>query len=150
MQIDASIVSALSAVFGSIVGASATIATTWFTQKTQSRREYLETEVRKREQLYADFIAECSKLAIDAVDHNLDNPEKLIQVYALHNRIRLISSDAVDRAARQTIAQIVTQYFKPNLTKDELRTVALSDSEDPLRPFSDVCRAELRAMQRGI
>jgi hypothetical protein len=150
MQIDSSIVSALSAVFGSIVGASATIATTWFTQKTQSRREYLETEVRKREQLYADFIAECSKLAIDSVDHNLDNPEKLIQVYALHNRIRLISSDAVDRAARQTIAQIVAQYFKPNLTKDELRRVALSDGEDPLRPFSDVCRAELRAMQRGI
>jgi hypothetical protein len=150
MQIDASVVSALSAVFGSIVGASATIATTWFTQKAQNQREYVQTEVRKREQLYADFIAECSKLAIDSVDHSLDNPEKLINIYALHNRIRLISSDAVDRAAGQTIAHIVMQYFKPNLTKDELRSIALSDRDDPLLPFSDACRAELAAMQRGM
>ena len=150
MQIDSSIVSALSAVLGSIVGASATIATTWFTQKAQSKRTYIETEVRKREQLYADFIAECAKLAVDSVDHSLDNPEKLIQVYALHNRIRLIASDAVDRAAAQTIAHIVAQYFKPNLTKDELRSVALSYTDDPLRFFSDACREELAAMQRGM
>jgi hypothetical protein len=150
MQIDSSIVSALSAVFGSIVGASSTIATTWFTQKTQSKREHIETEVRKREQLYADFIAECSKLAVDSVDHSLDNPEKLIAVYALQNRIRLISSDAVDRAADQAIAHIVAQYFKPNLTKDEMRSIALSHGYDPLRPFSDACREEIRAMQRGI
>jgi len=150
MQVDSSIVSALSAVFGSIVGASATIATTWFTQKAQNQREYLQTEVRKREQLYADFIAECSKLALDSVDHTLDNPEKLINIYALHNRIRLISSDAIDRAADQAIERIVAQYFKPNLTKDELRSLALSHGYDPLRPFSDACREELRAMQRGM
>lgn len=150
MQVDSSIVSALSAVFGSIVGASATIATTWFTQRAQNQREYLQTEVRKREQLYADFIAECSKLALDSVDHTLDNPEKLINIYALHNRIRLISSDAIDRAADQAIERIVAQYFKPNLTKDELRSLALSHGYDPLRPFSDACREELRAMQRGM
>jgi hypothetical protein len=150
MQIDASVVSALSAVFGSIVGASATIATTWFTQKAQNQREYVQTEVRKREQLYADFIAECSKLAIDSVDHSLDNPEKLINIYALHNRIRLISSDTVDRAAEQTIERIVAQFFKPNLKPDEMRSVALSHGYDPVRPFSDACREELRAMQRGV
>ena len=150
MQVDSSIVSALSAVFGSIVGASATIATTWFTQRAQNQREYVQTEVRKREQLYADFIAECSKLALDSVDHTLDNPEKLINIYALHNRIRLISSDAIDRAADQAIERIVAQYFKPNLTKDELRSLALSHGYDPLRPFSDACREELRAMQRGM
>ena len=150
MQIDASVVSALSAVFGSIVGASATIATTWFTQKAQNQREYVQTEVRKREQLYADFIAECSKLAIDSVDHSLDNPEKLINIYALHYRIRLISSDAVDRAADQTIQGIVAQFFKPNLTPAEMHSVALSHGYDPVRPFSDACREELRAMQRGV
>ena len=147
---DSSIVSALSAVLGSIVGASATITTTWFTQKTQSEREYIESEVRKREQLYADFIAECSKLTIDSLDHGLDHAEKLVQVYALQNRMRLMSSDAVDRAADQTLARIIAQYFKPNLTKDDLRSVALSHHDDPLRAFSDACREELKAMQRGV
>jgi hypothetical protein len=36
MQLDSSIVSALSAPLGSVVGGSATIAAAWLTQKTQS------------------------------------------------------------------------------------------------------------------
>jgi hypothetical protein len=59
---DPTIVSALSAVLGSAVGGSATLATAWITQKTQSRREIVAAEIRKREALYGEFIAECSKL----------------------------------------------------------------------------------------
>ena len=66
---DPSIVSALSAVLGSLVGSSATIATAWITQKTQSRRELVGAEIRKRELLYSEFIDECSKLTLDALDH---------------------------------------------------------------------------------
>ena len=73
---DPSIVSALSAVLGSLVGGSATIATAWVTQKTQSRRELAAAEIRKRELLYTEFIDECSKLAIDALDHTLDDHHK--------------------------------------------------------------------------
>ena len=64
---DPSIVSALSAVLGSLVGGSATIATAWITQKTQSKRELAGAEIRKRELLYTEFIDECSKLAIDTI-----------------------------------------------------------------------------------
>ena len=149
MQLEPTIVSALSALLGSVVGASATIATAWFTQKTQSEQERIRTEIKSREELYAEFVAECSKLVIDSLDHSLDEPAKLLQVYALHNRIRLIASDAVDRAADETVRRIVEQYLKPSLTKDEVRRLALSHPDDPLRPFADACREELKAMRRA-
>ena len=145
---DPSLVSALSAILGSLVGGSASIATAWITQKTQSRRELVGAEIRKRELLYSEFIAECSKLAIDALDHTLDDTTKLFQVYALHNRIRLVSSDVVVAAADQTIKDILKQYFGSNMTREELQDVALSRTDDPLKPFSEACRNELKALQQ--
>ena len=145
---DPSIVSALSALLGSLVGGSATIATAWITQKTQSRRELVVTEIRKRELLYAEFIDECSKLAIDALDHTLDDTTKVFHVYALENRIRLTSSDMVVATAEQTIKHILKNYFGPNITKEELREVVLDGThEDPLKPFSEACRNEIKELQ---
>jgi hypothetical protein len=144
---DPSIVSALSALLGSLVGGSATIATAWITQKTQ-RRELVVTEIRKRELLYAEFIDECSKLAIDALDHTLDDTTKVFHVYALENRIRLTLSDMVVAAAEQTIKHILKNYFGPNITKEELREVVLDGThEDPLKPFSEACRNEIKELQ---
>jgi hypothetical protein len=154
---DPAIVSALSAVLGSAVGGSATLATAWITQKTQSRREVVGAEIRKRETLYGEFIAECSKLVIDALDHTLDNPDKLFQIYALQNRIRLTSSDMVVAATDQSLHRILKQYFEENITREAVRdlTLAFTDFDrlkglDPLKPFSEACRNELRALQEAI
>ena len=154
---DPAILSALSAVLGSAVGGSATLATAWITQKTQGRRAVVRAEIRKRETLYGEFIAECSKLSIDALDHKLDNPDKLFQIYALQNRIRLTSSDAVVAAADQTLHRIVKQYFEENITQQQLReelSLSLTDDQlkrgDPLKAFSEICRNELRALQNAI
>ncbi len=149
MQVDPSIVSALAALLGSVVGGSATISAAWLTQKTQSERERIRVDARRREQLYAEFVSECSKLIIDSLDHTLDDPAKLQEVYALQNRVRLIGTDPVDRAADETVRRIVTQYLKPNLTSDEVQQLALSPRDDPLRPFAEACREELKAMWRA-
>ena len=53
---DAAIVSAMAAVFGSLVGGSATVATAWITQNTLNKRELIGAEIRKREKLYGKFI----------------------------------------------------------------------------------------------
>jgi hypothetical protein len=151
---DPAILSALAAVLGSAVGGSATLGTAWITQKTQSRRELVGAEIRKREILYGEFIAECSKLLVDALDHTLNNPDKLFQIYALQNRIRLTSSDAVVAAADQTLQRILKQYFAENITPEALRDL-ITDSDrleglDSLKPFSEACRNELRALQQPI
>ena len=147
---DAAVVSALAAVLGSLVGGSATVVTAWVTQRNQSRRDQLDAEIRKREMLYSEFIVESSKLAMDALDHTIDRPDKMFHVYALQNRIRLFASDEVTQAADETIRRILEQYFGPNLTREQLRELAMSSrSEDPLSPFSRACRKEISDMRRG-
>ena len=148
MTLDPSLLSAFAALAGSLVGGSASIATAWVTQKTQSERERIKTEIVSREQLYAEFVVECSRLVIDALDHTLDDTAKLMHVYALRNRIRLIGSDRVDHAAEETVRSIFTQYLKPNLSRDEVHRMAVSPGNDPLQPFADACRDELKAMRR--
>jgi hypothetical protein len=145
---ESTVVGALSAVLGSVVGGSASIATAWFTSKTQGRREVVRAEIKRRETLYAKFISECSKLAIDALDHTLDSAESLVKAYALQNRIRLTSSDAVIDAAALAIKYILQRYLSPNITKEELRALALSVNDDPLKSFSDACRVELATLLR--
>ena len=74
---DTTLVTAMSGVLGSLVGGSASVATTWVTQRTLTRRDLIREELRKREKLYGEFIGECAKLFVDACTHSLEKPEKL-------------------------------------------------------------------------
>ena len=100
---DTNLITAMSGVLGSLVGGSATVATAWVTQKTLTRRELNVRDMRQREKLYGDFIGECAKLLIDAFTHTLDDPEKLLALYALTNRIRLTASQPVARGGRTPV-----------------------------------------------
>src|SRR4029450_7557935 len=108
-QMDSVIVGAMAGVLGSLVGGSATVATAWITQKTLKRRELNVRDMRQREKLYGDFIGECAKLLIDALPHTLDDPEKLLALYALTNRIRLTASEPVLVEAEHLLSHITDQ-----------------------------------------
>lgn len=147
---DATIVSAMAAVFGSLVGGSATVATAWVTQKTLNKRELVGAEIRSREALYGDFIRECAKQVVASFERTLDKPEMLLPVYELINRIRLSASDAVLTEAEHVLQRIVEQYFAPNLSVEEVRVLATSASDDPLKAFGEACRAELKSMRGAV
>ena len=153
---DSGVLSAVSALVGSVVGLSASVAVAWVTQRSVARRQARDAEIKKRETLYGEFISECSKLAIDALDHSLDRPDKILTLYALENRIRLCASDAVVAAAAQAIRWIGEQYMKENLAVGDLRQVVLTafrepqTRHDPLRPFSDACRRELENLYASV
>jgi hypothetical protein len=51
--------------------------------------------------------------------------------------------------AEEVVRGIIGTYAKPNLTPEQIQFRATS-GEDPLRNFSDICRAELESMQRQI
>ena len=141
------LVTAMSGVLGSLVGSSAAVATAWVTQKTANKRDLLQTEIRKRETLYGEFIGECVKLLVDAFGHTLEKPEALLPVYALVNRIRLSASPPVLAEAEHLLRRITEQYFSKNLTVQEMRDLALHEDFDPVKPFGEACRAELKAMR---
>lgn len=144
-------ITAFAGVFGSLVGGSAMVATALVTHRLQTKRELMRAEIRKRESLYGEFISECSKLFMDALVHTLDKPEPMLPVYALLNRIRLSASDAVLAEAEQMLRRITEQYFSPIYSLDEMRTLIRSGSNaDPLKPFGEACRSELKLMQACV
>ena len=149
MDVDTTWVSALSGVLGSLVGGSATVATTWLAQKTVSRRELLRDEIRKRELLYGRFIGECAKRLVDAFEHQLEKPETLLPVYAAIARIRLSGSKPVLVEAERLLKRITEQYFSKPLTVEELRRL-IAEDPDPLKAFGEACRAELKSMRGRV
>jgi len=147
---DPAVLSASAAVLGSLAGASASLATAWLTQRSQGKRAVIQAEVHKREQLYAEFITECSRLYLDALAHALERPETFQQTYSLLSRIRLASPGAVLREAEAAIQQILDTYRAPNLTVERLRVVTLTELQDPIKAFSEACRDELRSLHEEL
>jgi hypothetical protein len=147
---DTAIVTAMAGVLGSLVGGSATVAATWVTQRTLSKRELIRTEVRRREALYGEFISECSARIIESFGRTLEKPETLLHVYELLNRIRLCASDAVLTQAEATLRSITEQYFSPNLSVEEMRKLVRKWTTDPLKPFGEACRLELKSMRAAV
>jgi iron-sulfur cluster repair protein YtfE (RIC family) len=99
--------------------------------------------------LYSDFISEGAHAMADAIQHDLQDPNMLTPAYALLSRIRLSSSTNVLASAERVIQHIINTYSEPNLTPQEIQPKA-AKAEDPLREFSNICRAELEAMQKQL
>jgi hypothetical protein len=143
------LITALAAISGSLVGALSSAIGTSIVQKHQDRRDLVAKMIVRREALYSDFIAESARLLVDASQQNVGDPQKLIPVYALLSRIRLSSSPRVLGTAEEVIKTILNAYEQPNLTPQQIQTRAVN-GEDPLRQFSDTCRAELDSLQQRL
>jgi hypothetical protein len=140
----------LSALAGTLVGVTATGGIAWINQKTLNRRELIRDELRMRQTLYGEFIAECARLLVDAFQHSLEKPDTFVPVYALINRIRLCASHAVLTEAEQLVQRISEQYFSINLSVSELRELARSAESDALRTFGEACRTELKSLRARL
>ena len=141
---DAAYISALAALAGTAIGGLTSFATSWMTQHAQVRSERLAAERDKREFLYSRFLEEAAKLYVDASQNKRDDPTAMISIYALANRIRLISSARVVESADDLTRIIIDTYLAPNLTIEEVRARWIERNVDPLRDFGEACREELR------
>lgn len=147
---DPTLISALSVLGGSLVGAMTSIASTWLTQQHQDRRELLGKHYADREALYSGFISEASRAVVDALATRLNRVDSLIPLYAFYGRIRLSSSETVVAAAQRVITNIIAEYARPTALPAEIQAMVLSTKGhtplDPLADFSRVCREELRIL----
>ena len=143
---DSALVTAIAAGLGSLAGASATIVTTFLSQRTQTIRANAEWQLRVRESLYGEFITEASRLSVDALVHSLDQPEQLVALYGILSRIRLVAGADVLRNAEICCQRIVEAFRQPNMTSEQIRDAFEAHELDPLKEFSAACRAELLAM----
>jgi len=137
--------SALAALAELAIGGLTSLASAWLTQHSQDRARRLSQDKVSRQKLYKQFIDEASKLYADALVHDQAEVSALVSVYALINRMRVLSRSDVVEKAEAVVRTIVDTYFALNKTFPELRELMDSDAIDPLRAFSEMCRAELRA-----
>jgi hypothetical protein len=146
---DSTIITAVAAAGGSLVGAAATIVTTWITQRTQRAHAEREEKLRNREALYGEFSTEASRLTVEALSHSLERPDTFVKLYGITGRIRLVATDPVLDAAEACIRQIIDLYAKPNMTVEQIRLAFERDGLDPIKDFSVACRKELLEIAGG-
>jgi hypothetical protein len=134
---------AVAAFSASAFGAISTALTSWFNKRRQDRVRRSSRAVAQREDLYKSFIEETSRLYADALANDTSELSKLVDMYALIGRMKVVSSDKVVEAAEKAGRLIIETYLAPNKTLVDLPE--LINEMDPLRDFSEACRKELQA-----
>ena len=137
------VLSALSALGGSIIGALGGIVTTWLTMFAQDRSHRLDRVTSRRETLYGEFIDEASRLYGDALTHKLEDASRLVKLYALLSKLRLVAPAAVLIMADKVVDRILQTYETPEV---DLRALVRSmevRNLDVLRTFSEAARKDL-------
>jgi hypothetical protein len=137
------VLSATSALFGSLIGAMTSLASTWLTQHLQVQVQRRTALATKREALYNDFIGEAAARFADAMSHEAPSPEVFILLYACISRMRLTSSRDVIQAAESVARLVLDTYVAPNLTPQQIHETNPGEKLDPLAGFGEACRTEL-------
>src|ERR1700751_1681863 len=104
---DPAILSAASALAGSLIGGVSALTASWLTQRRQFRTQALVHEAVKRETLYAEFIIEASKRFTEAWTRHAETPEVVAGLYSALERMRLTSSTEVIRVAEQMVRRVL-------------------------------------------
>ena len=141
---DAAYVSALAALAGSAIGALASFATTWLTQHRQERATRLAQEMGRRERLYGEFVEEASRLLADALTHHFEEPSKMVPLYAIMGKLRLVAPANVVVRADEVMGQIVAIYDLPNADFRNPAERPAQNRVDILRAFGEACREDLQ------
>src|SRR5580765_5138558 len=108
--------SAIAALAGSMIGGMTSLTASWLTQHVQFRAQQRAADIRRREVLYEAFIEEAAKLYADAYGRNETEASKLVNLYALISKMRVLSSLGVVESADRAVRMIVETYLGPNKT----------------------------------
>jgi hypothetical protein len=147
--VDASIISALSALTGAAVGGLTSGIANWLNHRSQVRAQWLLHEKSRRQILYRDFIDEASKCYIDALQHAEADIPGLVGLYAKLSRMRTQSSERVVHRAEEVARKILNTYLEPDKSLVELREMVIDGTIDLLREFSDACHDEFEELRPG-
>ena len=147
---NASIISALAALGGALIGGLMSFVASFFVQRSQARAQWISQDRIHRQDLYKEFIEEASKSYADALQHHKAELPELVSLFANIARMRILSSPKVLAIAEAVGRRIADTYRQPNKSVSELLEMADNKSFDLLRDFSEACRQEfetLRAQQ---
>ena len=144
---DSSIVSALAALVGAVVGGFTSVLTSWHAQRVQARALWRRQEHQRREDLYKAFIEDAAQCYADALQHDEPQMSLFVGIYAKIDQMRVHSTDRVIASAMEIRTRLVETYLNPNRAFPELRDMMADGSIDLLSAFSEACRIELEGMR---
>ena len=136
-----------------MIGGLATLAASWLMYRLQFSAQRLAHDIERREDLYKDFIEEASKSYTHAFEHDIPDVSKVVRLYALVSRMRVLSSQEVIGQADRVMRGIVETYLAPNKTIRDVVADALKHNRgvdqalNPLHDFSNACRAEFKMQE---
>ena len=146
---DASIVPAVAALTGAAIGGFTSVLASWLTQRAEAKAQRLQQDQLQRQEIYKEFIRDAAKLYIDALQSDKADVSGLMELYAEVSRMRVLSSASVVDRADEILKKITNAYLEPNKAFPELSEMANSGLIDPLRSFSEACRAESERLHFG-
>jgi hypothetical protein len=132
--------SAFAALAGSAIGGLTSLAASWLAQRVQVDAQRLAHTISTREELYKNFIEEASQSYAYALEHSEVDVAKIVRLYALVSRMRVVSSQRVVEQADLVMQRIMETYRAPNRTIGEEAELIRSGGLDPLLAFSAVVR----------
>ena len=65
------------------------LATSWISQRSQSKARELARDKRQREELYGRFLEEASRLYVDALGKDKAQPTELVKIYSMVSLMRI-------------------------------------------------------------
>ena len=144
-ELQISIISAASALIGSVVGGFVTIVSVHYAAKKQFDHELRLRELDKREVLYADFVAEVSKVLLRSIDDVSAEAAEFIGIFSLSSRIQIVAPKDIADAAK-ALGRIAMNASSIKSDPDRLRHQ--EEYKTMLNQFTEKCRCDLDA-QKG-
>ena len=143
---DPGILSTISALAGTVIGAVSSLGTTWITTQSQTRAARIAAERAKREDLYGHYMDQLAKLYAHSLDKTGIDYDLLTQAYASSGRIALYASQSVADSANAALRFIVDVAMGPKRTDAEMRELMDKPEADVINAFAKACRAELQTL----
>ncbi|HEY1962375.1 MAG TPA: hypothetical protein VGG69_08155 [Rhizomicrobium sp.] len=144
---DPSVIAALAALLGAVIGGLTSVLAAWLTQRTQTRAHWLEQDVVRRQDLYKEFIEEASSCFVHALQNEEPDIPALVRLFAKIDRMRVLSSANVVDIAERIAGRVIDTYLEPAKSFRELHDMAAHDSIRPIREFSEACRVEFESLR---
>ena len=145
------VMSAVSALVGALIGGGGSLASAVYTQRYQDRLQRVSREANKRASVYASFMMSASKMFLKSHVNDgftLNGDEQ--HLIALVDRMRLFAPPEIIEAAEAVIRKVVEISLQPSIDLKQLtmEDVAKYSEADLLLPFSLTCRADLDNLHR--
>ena len=141
------VISTLAALLGAIIGGVPSVFASLLAQRVQARAMWHSQELRRREDLYREFMEAAVRSYALALQRNESDAETLAELYAEMGRMRIISSPTVLHEANLIVDKILFAFVDPNQDFAEVSELLRNHSIDLFSRFGHACRVELESLR---